>query len=142
MKKTGIILGMAIATVMVMIGCAHLQPGADPFVVTVERSETGARAGFDMILHVDQADRAFWRTNAPAFHEFCEWLRTPLTYVGTTDPLPRCVVMQLEVQDLKEAYKKARTESNSNLLYMALATLNTAGSQANSWSNIVTLATH
>ena len=121
-------------------GCASLTPGSDPIVVRVEQAQTSAMATFDLVLHVDQADRGFWRTNAPAFHQFCEWLRTPTPYSGTN--LARCQVMQLNVSDLKLAYKASKSAGSSNALYSAWATLNTAIGQSTSWTTIVTTPTH
>jgi aconitase B len=60
-----------------------------------------ASATFDLLLRVDNTDRGFWRTNAPAFHQFCEWLRTPTPYQAQT--VPRCVALQLNVDDLRLA---------------------------------------
>lgn len=122
-----------------VVGCATLAPGADPFVVRVEQSQTMADVTFDFVLHIDQADRGFWRTNAPAFHNFCSWLRTPVPY--STTNLPRVIALQVNVADLKGAYKTGRTAGNSNALYSAWAVLSAAVGQANSWSNIVVIPT-
>lgn len=121
-------------------GCATLEPGADPFVVRVEQTQEGAKATLDLAVHLDNADRGFWRTNAPAFHQFCEWLRTPIPYKGET--LQRGLEIQENVQDLKVEYKQSRTTYNSNLLWSAYAVLSQAVSQANSWSNIVSSPVH
>lgn len=134
-----ILLGML--GLMLLSGCVALNPGADPLVVRTEQTLTSASASFDMVLRVDQADRGWWRTNAPAFHQFCEWMRTPTLYRGQT-PVPRCVAMQLNVDDLKLAYKAAKTTGNSNALFTALGTLNAAVIQTTSWSNIVTAPIH
>lgn len=138
-KRTVVVGLVALA----IVGCATLNKGADPFVVRVEQTQTVANATFDFVLHVDQADRGFFRTNAPGFHAFCEWLRTPMTYAGTvTSTVPRCVDMQLNVSDLKLAYKQSRTGGNSNALYSVWVVLNSAIGQASSWSNIVATTTH
>lgn len=136
--------GRAVVVVMglwlaVLMGCAALQPGADPLVVRVEQTQTVAGGTLDLVLNVDHADRGFWRTNAPAFHNFCEWLRTPQRYGPGS--VPRVVAIQLNVDDLKLAYKTSKTAGSSNALYSAWAVLQTAFSQATSWSNIVTTAT-
>lgn len=120
--------------------CSTLSPGADPFVVRVEQGEAGSGATFDLVLRLDASDRGFWRTNAPAFHNFCEWLRTPTPYSGKA--VPRCVAMQFNVDDLKLAYKASKTATSSNALYEAFSVLGTAVGQANSWSNIVTAPIH
>jgi len=118
-------------------GCAAVKPGADAFVVRTEQAQTVAAATFDFVLRMDQANRGMWQTNAPAFHDFCEWLRTPTAY-GAALNVPRCVVMQLQVDDLKLSYQAAKTAGNSNALFLAVAVLGTAVNQSASWSNIVT----
>lgn len=128
-------------TALIVPGCATLAPGADPLVVRTEQVQSIAGPGIDFVLHFDNADRGFWRTNAPPFHNFCEWLRTPIPYTnGTT--LPRAILMQVNVDDLKQAYKFSKTSGNSNALYTALGTLSAALNQATSWSNIVVTPVH
>jgi hypothetical protein len=122
-------------------GCSHLAAGADPFVVRVEQGEQGANATFDLVLNIDNADRGFWKTNAPAFHTFCSWLRTPTPY-QVTNTLPRSSVIQLNVEDLKLAYQASKTTSNSNALWEAFSTLSAAIGQASSWANIATNSIH
>jgi len=123
-----------------IIGCTSLTPGADPLVVRVEQGLSAATATFDLVLTTDNADRGFWRTNAPAFHTFAEWLRTPQLY-GTTN-VPRCVAIQLNCDDLKLAYQASKTTGSSNALWSAWSVLNAAWSQSLSWSNIVTSPVH
>lgn len=129
-----------VAGLVALIGCAVLQPGADPFVVRVEQSQSAAMASFDFVLHLDHANRSFWKTNAPEFHQFAEWLRTPQMY--GTNPVSRCVAIQLNVDDLKLAYKQAKTAGSSNALWNAWTVLNAAILQSTSWSNIITTPAH
>jgi hypothetical protein len=117
------------------LGCVALEKGADPLVVRVEQTETTAKATFDLILKVDHLDRGFWRTNAPAFHNFCEWLRQPQP-VWKTNTLPRASAMLAGVNDIKLEYKAARASSNA--VMTALATLQETLNQASAWSAIVT----
>lgn len=119
-----------------LFGCAHLQSGADPFVVRVEQAQTVAAPSFDLVLRVDQANRPFWKTNAPEFHKLCEWLRTPVPYSSSN--IQRVLAIQANVSDLKIRYKSSKTPENSNLLWSAWAVLDEAGKQANSWATIVT----
>lgn len=138
MKRLSLIAGL---TLMIFgVGCATLNPGADPFVVRVEQTQTAAGATFDFILRLDNADRGFWRTNAPSFHSMCEWMRTPQPYGSNS--LARCVVMQLNVDDLKIAYRASRSTGSSNALYSAWMVLNTLLAQSQSWSNIVSSPVH
>lgn len=131
---------LAFVAVLLFAACATLQPGADKFVVRVEQTQLGASATLDFVLHLDNADRGYWRSNAPAFHDFCEWLRTPVPIDRAT--YARALAMQLNVQSLKVAYKANRNGGTSNALYLAADVLSMACSQANSWSNILTLNKH
>ena len=97
---------------------------------------TGASATFDFVLAIDNADRGFWKTNAAAFHKFCEGLRAPVAYNGTN--VPACVPAQLNADDLKLSYQASKSAGNSNALYSAWSVLSTLLTQTGSWSNIVT----
>lgn len=130
----------ALVLLVLSFGCATLNPGADAFLVRVEQTQTAAASTFDFILHIDSADRGFWRTNAPAFHQLCEWMRMPLPYGSNT--LPRVVVIQLNVDDLRLAYKASRSTGSSNALYSAWFVLNALLGQSQSWSNIVVTPTN
>jgi len=135
---TGIAFGWLIASCILPLftGCATLDPNADPFVVRTEQVQKQADATFDFLLGVDNADRGFWRTNAPAFHNFCEYLRTPIP-VSPTHNSPRILAIERNVQDLKVQYKDNRSAGNSNLLYQISSELRLLVLQGNSWSNIV-----
>ena len=126
-----------IAVALILIACAALKPGSDPLVVRTEQFLTGAQGLFLFTLQVDNQDRGFWRTNAPAFHAFAEGLRTPTQY-QVTNTLPRYRAGLLSLDDVKLDYKNARTTGNSNALFTALATWQSFASQANSWLTIVT----
>jgi hypothetical protein len=141
-KEKLTLIGLVAALAAMLAACATLNPKADPFVVRVEQTQTTAYATFDMVLRLDQADRGFWRTNAPGFHNFCEWLRTPQDYQLGKMHVPRCVLIQLNVDDLKRVYKASRTDTTSNALWSAWLTLNTALNQSTSWSNIITAPIH
>lgn len=125
-----------------LIGCAQIQKGSDPLVVNVERLETTGKATFDLVLGLDNSDRGFWRTNAPAFHDFCEWLRQPqgVPVSNATAELklelPRASAMLLGLDNVKLDYKAARASSND--LFTALMTVQSAVNQASAWSTIVT----
>lgn len=121
-------------TALIVPGCATLAPGADPLVVRTEQSETTAKSTFDFVLNLDNSDRGFWRTNAPGFHNFCEWLRQPQP--AGTNILPRCSAMIWDVNMIKADYKASRASSNT--LYTILVTLESALNQASSWSTLVT----
>ena len=117
--------------------CAPLQPGADPLVVRVEQTETIAQDTFDQVLEIDNSQRSFYASNAPAFHQFCEWLRAPQR-LGTNDTatlgtnaIPRASAVLLTLDDLKLAYKQGQASSNE--LVTALQVVTTAINQAQNW---------
>lgn len=120
--------------------CSTVQSGSDPLVVRVEQFQPIAKETFSFVLGVDNADRGFWRTNAPAFHSFCETLRTPVPAPNGT-PVARVIAAELNLETLKAQYKLNRSDGNSNALYQAFSAMSTLALQANSWSNIVTLPT-
>ena len=129
----------AIACTSVLIltvtpGCAPLQPGADPIVVETERTEIVAKSTFDLILHVDNSNRPYFATNAPAFDELCQWLRQPQTIEGTNTQ-PRAAALILSVDDVKLDYKAGRTSSNA--LWVACTTLQGLVNRAQAWSNVI-----
>jgi hypothetical protein len=133
--KLPMFMAFALFVVTIYIGCSHLQPGADPLVVNVERVETVGKSTFDLVLHVDHTDRGFWATNAPAFHSFCDWLRQPIT-IEATNTLPRASALLLSLDDVKLDYKAARCSSNA--VIEALATFQGILNQAIAWSTVVT----
>lgn len=130
----------SMAVACIVAGCATLQPGADPLVVRTEQAQTMARSTFDMVLTIDHSDRGFWRTNAPVFHSFCEWLRTPTDYRGAT--VARCVSAELLVDDAKTAYKTAKSITSSNALWTSLLVLQELTTQATAWQIIATSPTY
>lgn len=124
---------------MFIVGCAHIQPGQDPIIVNAERAQTYAASTFDLVLGVDNSSRDLWRAKAPAFHDFCEWLRQPqLAYLpdGSTTNVQRDIAMQLNLDKVKLDYKASKVTSNAVL--EAISTLESAEQQANAWLLIVT----
>lgn len=127
------------ALIIGFIGCAAIKPGEDALVVNVERAQTVAAPTFDLLLGADNSNRSFWQTKAPAFHTFAEWLRerqiAPLPTGGTTN-VQRAIALQLNLDNVKLAYKSSQVSSNA--LVTAAATLQSALDQANAWLVIVT----
>jgi hypothetical protein len=119
-------------------GCASIDPGADKLVVRVEQTQTVAGETFDLVLTADDLNRPFWQANAPAFHEFCEWLRAPITYqspeFGATN-IARVLMMQFQLDDVKRDYKASRASSND--LYTAFITMKSALTQAEAWQQVI-----
>lgn len=120
-------------------GCAALDPGADPVVVRVEQTSTIAKGTFDLVLHTDHSARAFWKEKAPAFHEFCEELRTPTQVDGIT--LPRCSAALWSLDRIKRDYQAAAPPDKGDAkarVERSLAALAALTTQANAWLVIVT----
>lgn len=116
-------------------GCAtRLDPGADPIVVRTEQTLTIAKSTFDLVLNIDHSHRELWREKAPAFHDFCEWLRMPRKLHHLT--MPQCSAMLMSLDDVKLDYKTGRATSND--LLTALSTLQGVLNQANAWLTIAT----
>lgn len=138
-KPPLILLPFLIAALACGAGCAALQPGADPFIVGIERAQTVAEPSFDLVLALDHQDRGFWRTNAPAFHRFCEDLRqrVPWSSDGRTN-LPRYLAAQLQVSQAKADYRAVKSSATSNAAYAALLSLQSLSSQTAAWLTIVT----
>ena len=120
-------------------GCATVASGSDPLAVNAERLETVSVSAFDTVVILDNSNRSFWITNAPAFHGFCEWLRKPIT-IESTNTLPRGLAMIKLVDDAKIIYQA--NASHSNILIQAVADLQGVFNQASSWTVIVQSPTH
>jgi hypothetical protein len=119
--------------VMAIAGCATVSPGSDPVVVHAEQVETTATSAFQLVVDVDNSDRGYWLTNAPAFHNFAEWLRFPVSIPGYTNE-PRGLGMILLVDQAKTAYET--NNAMTNVLNTALADLQLALNQASAWATI------
>lgn len=139
MKPRFLILILALfATLVLMVSCATVQSGADPLVVRAEQIETTGDAAFQLVVSVDNSDRGFWRTNAPAFHNFAEWLRASVPVEGNPNE-PRGLGMILLVDSAKMTYEA--NKSQSNILISAIDDLTNAVTQAQGWAAIVTTKT-
>lgn len=131
-----VIPGILLAFVCVVVfGCAQLKPGTDPLLVRTEQTEAAAKSTFDLILSIDHSDRGFWRTNAPAFHAFAEWLRQP-QIVFVTNILPRASAMIVSLNNVKHEYMLSKAYSNS--LVSAIAVLEAANVEAGAWAGVIT----
>ena len=133
------ILALVLSVAFLGGGCKTLAPGADPLVVRTEQLETVAASAFDTVVILDNSNRSFWQTNAPAFHQFCEWLRTPIM-IESTNSMRRGLAMVKLVDNAKLIY--ITNSSQSNILIQAVSDLQIAVSQAQSWSTIIQTPTH
>lgn len=139
-KIVGLLLVIATAAVL-FTGCAgKLDPGADPFIVSIERTQTFSEGGFDLVINLDHADRGFWRTNAPAFHRFAEYLREklPVENVPGRTNLQRYLLAQWQLDQAKLAYKAGKSAATSNTLVTAQLALQQLSTQTAAWLTIVT----
>jgi len=138
-KKNPPGLPMVLIPFMLMLtlalGCAAIKPGNDPIVVRTEQFLRASQDTFLLSLRYDQMDRGFWKTNAPAFHNYCEILRKPTAY-GTRTNLPQYRVMLLSLNDVKGDYKSGKATSNE--LFTALSVLQGLQKQGSAWLTIVT----
>lgn len=130
-----------VASVLCFTACAPLDPKADPLVVRTEQVQLISEGGLDFIIATDQLDRGFWRTNAPAFHKFCEYLREKLPAAGLPDGrtnLQRYLLSQWELDQAKLAYKGAKSAATSNALRSAQISLKALEDQTAAWLTIIT----
>ncbi|MDD5139385.1 MAG: hypothetical protein PHY43_03875 [Verrucomicrobiales bacterium] len=115
-----LLLALALPSLL-FTGCTSLDPGSRAVVVRAEQSITVANATFDAAVHIDDANTAFFRTNAPAFHRFCEWLRTPVLMVPLTNIYPRGIAIVSSADAVKNAYKSTNSTNDYALLISSLA---------------------
>ena len=127
--KAALLLALALPSLL-CFGCASLAPGARAVVVRAEQSITIANATFDSAVKIDNANRSFFRTNAPAFHQFCEWLRTPVVMPPLTNAEPRGLAIVQSADAVKNEYKATSSTNAYDQLIAALATVETATSEA------------
>lgn len=127
-RVTGLLVSLGVAGLL--FGCAAIQPGSRAVVVRAEQSISVANATFDSAVRIDNANRAFFRTNAPAFHEFCEWLRRPVTLAPLTNSLPRGLAICQSANAVKLAYKRTNSTNDYAALINSLAVVEAATAQA------------
>lgn len=115
------------------LACAPLNPNANPVIVRVEQFSTAAKGAFELVLNTDNANRGFWITNAPGFHQFAETLRvpTPVNYNGGTTNLPRWSAGLWSLNTVKKDYKAGLASSNA--LATAQGTVSGMLDEANTW---------
>nr|WP_294577598.1 hypothetical protein [uncultured Rhodopila sp.] len=139
-----LVLALLLGGSAALIGCASLAPGADPLVVRVEQTETMGQTAMDLVVKVEAANLGFWRTNAPGFVTFAEWLKQPQTVdgtygtYGTNVTLPRGLALVWSLDQVKQAYEAGRAGSND--VVTAMTALAAATTQAQSWLMVTTNA--
>ncbi len=142
------------ASLCLLTGCAAIAPGSDPVVVRAEQLQTVANASFSLVVRLDNADRPFWRTNAPAFHAFVEHLREPVQMPApATAPsallpgaqllegratLPRFIAVQWNLDTAKLEYKAIKSAGSSNALAAAMLTVQVLTQQSSAWLSVLT----
>jgi len=119
-------------------GCISTASTPENIIIRAEQAESGTLAAFNFVVNSDDVNRSFWQTNAPAFHQFAEWLRTPITNNGVVTR--RGLYMIKQVNDAKVLYRSNPTQSN--ILWTAISALELAQNQAKGWQLIATSPTH
>ena len=125
-----LLLLAAIMSASILCGCAPLAPGSRAIVVRAEQSITVANSTFDTAVHIDDANRSFWRTNLPAFHQFCEWLRAPVVIAPLTNSFPRGLAIVRSADLVKNEYKSSNSTNDYAALINSLAIVESATTQA------------
>lgn len=108
-----------ILAISMLSSCSTLKPDADPVVVHAEQSLAIAHETFEIFLKLDDANRDFIRSNAPAVHTYAEYLRVK----EGNPPVQRNIGWVESALAVKNAYKGNRTPENRASLSTALATL-------------------
>lgn len=105
-----IFLAIGVAFLIALLagpGCATIDKNADPLVVRVEQTETMTLATVRTFLKLDNDNRAFFKTNAPALHAYAEFLR-----VKQPNGDRRYVAYLRSLNQVKLDYKAGRASSN------------------------------
>ncbi len=123
-------LSLALLGLLLLGACATILPGNDPLVVESERVLTIGKGTLELVTDVDEANRTYWATNAPGFHQFVEWLRTKVT-INETNVMRRGPAILNSLNIVKLEYKQHKASSNQ--LYTALATAQSVLNQAQLW---------
>ena len=111
-------------------GCAPLAPGADPVVVRAQQLEASAKSSFDAFLQIDYAGGPLLASNAPAVHQFANWLRQPQSVAlgGTNVTLPRDLAYVVGLDNVIQAYRSGKATSND--VATAMLVISSAVSQS------------
>lgn len=112
---------------LLLIGCATLDHGADPVEVRAEQTISGASDTMDLFVTIENDWREYCKKKLPEVHDAAEWLRAK-----QPDGLPRGLSMVSSANKARLAYKKNRTPENKANLLTAIATLQTASREAES----------
>lgn len=129
-----LVLPLLLVISLAWAGCAVLQKGADPIVVEAERVLTVGQGTLTLANNVDNANRSYWKTNAPMFHAFVEWLREPIN-LGGTNLIRRGPGFMYSLDYVKHAYLDGKATSNS--VWTAIAAASAAVAQAQNWLSTV-----
>ena len=107
---------------LVVTGCSTVAAGSDPLVVRAQQVETVAYSAFDTFLKIDNADRAFIASNAPAVHAFAEQLRQPV--LDGTNQTRQGLLWITQLDRITQAYET--NGASSNAVEASIAVLQTA----------------
>lgn len=129
-SKTVSALVALCAASLLFTGCASIASGNRAVVVRAEQSISLANATLDSAVHIDDANRSWSMSHAPAFHQFCEWLRAPVVMLPLTNSLPRGLAIVASADAVKETYKRTNNTNDYALLISSLAVVESATAQA------------
>lgn len=107
---------------LMLTGCSTVAPGSDPLVVRAQQVETTAYSAFDTLLKIDNANRAFFATNAPGVHAFAEQLRQPV--LDGTNQTRQGLLWITQLDRITQAYET--NGASSNAVEASIAVLQTA----------------
>lgn len=107
---------------LMLTGCSTVAPGSDPLVVRAQQVETTAYSAFDTLLKIDNANRAFFATNAPGVHAFAEQLRQPV--MDGTNATRQGLLWVTQLDRITQAYET--NGASSNAVESAISVVNTA----------------
>jgi hypothetical protein len=111
-----------IAATSLITGCSTVSAGSDPLVVRAQQTETIAFSAFDTFLKIDNANRSFIASNAPAVHAFAEQLRQPVMDGTNQTRLGLLWITQLD--RVTQAYEN--NGASSNAVESAISVVETA----------------
>lgn len=122
---------------MFVQGCTNnpIKSGNDPVVVRAEQALTVAPELFDLVVHVESDNRAYFMSINPDIHKFGETLRK----VVATDPITGKPIRQakfwlVSTTNMLDAYKDNRTAENKANLLTWLKTIEQAVAEAKKYA--------
>lgn len=123
------------ATMLYSSSCASVAPGADPIEVRAEQTIAVASDTFDELLKLEYQNVELVRSNAPAVHRFCEYMRQPV--VLGTNTWPRDIAIIESATTVRKVYKANRNAANRASLISGLATVEASLAEAQKYMTMI-----